>query len=544
MSGQTAFSSLFLSLYAASAFAFTPPARLDVPIVLSSGGRPMLGVNMGTQGVGQLQNFNFTLTTSLGYSAVASQGCSDCTGQATYSQSLSPDARSVSGSSSVAFGGGSFGGPIIKENCSLSTSSQAWQYPNQTIILMNNQSGLTPFDQTVSGLFGLGTLKQATTAAGFPASFDDSIYGQYYIRNPGATNFTFGMDLKPSPVVPGSGSSLSIQPGQESLAQEAANVGTMHWLQPDTSAYQADKLQTVSVQSGISGGYLPNSTQPDLTVQLGGWSEKAGSNNVGGGSGMLANIDPYYSGIYMPGSQARLFHDAISGSQSVPLSTILGSTSSWRVPCDTEVSFTVTINGQSFTIDQSALVVNMGNNQCMSIVEGFTDTSVTQYILGQTWIRSSTSSSYTSERQPLDRFCPSHRLIRPLARRRFYLIRRNRDNSLVARQAEIIEEHKNATTVEPYTYGTSSPYGAQSQYVVSPPTTPNPHAPLLDGDHLPPSYEEASEVGSSSAAATSPARQTFPREKGGYRRDTTMTSITEPITPNRLQFSASGVNNV
>ena len=63
-----------------------------------------------------------------------------------------------------------------------------------------------------------------------------------------------------------------------------------------------------------------------------------------------------------------------------------GETTSWQVPCDTTVQFTVSINGQQFTVDESILVAKMSDNTCISIVEGFTDTSVTQYIFGQTWI--------------------------------------------------------------------------------------------------------------------------------------------------------------
>ena len=63
-----------------------------------------------------------------------------------------------------------------------------------------------------------------------------------------------------------------------------------------------------------------------------------------------------------------------------------GQTTSYEVPCDTQLSFTVSINGQQFTIDQSTLIVPMDSNTCVSIIEGFTDSSVTQYIFGQSWI--------------------------------------------------------------------------------------------------------------------------------------------------------------
>ena len=56
------------------------------------------------------------------------------------------------------------------------------------------------------------------------------------------------------------------------------------------------------------------------------------------------------------------------------------------VPCDTNIQFNVIINSQQFTVDQSLLVQKLSDNTCISIIEGFTDSSVTQYIFGQSWI--------------------------------------------------------------------------------------------------------------------------------------------------------------
>ena len=78
--------------------------------------------------------------------------------------------------------------------------------------------------------------------------------------------------------------------------------------------------------------------------------------------------------------------DAIPGSQQVAKSTIQGQTNSWQVPCNAAVQFTVAIGSQKFTVDQSLLVVNQGDGTCISLVEGFTDSGVTQYIFGQNWL--------------------------------------------------------------------------------------------------------------------------------------------------------------
>ena len=123
----------------------------------------------------------------------------------------------------------------------------------------------------------------------------------------------------------------------------------------------------------------------------------------------------------------------------------------------------------------------------------------------------------------------------------FYLIRRRQDSSLISHITALDEEHKNASNIAPYTFGVpgapssvapSSAFGA----FASPPISP--HAPLLEHDAVhgaaPPTYEEASEAGGS-ATSPGPRASGFPSEKGGYRRDTTMTMSgydSAPVSPN------------
>ena len=82
----------------------------------------------------------------------------------------------------------------------------------------------------------------------------------------------------------------------------------------------------------------------------------------------------------------RKFVQSKQGSQQVQMSTIPGATTAWEVPCDTRVTFTVHIGSQQFSVDESLLVVDQGNGKCISLVEGFIDDSVTQYIFGQNWL--------------------------------------------------------------------------------------------------------------------------------------------------------------
>ena len=87
------------------------------------------------------------------------------------------------------------------------------------------------------------------------------------------------------------------------------DAGTVHWLQPDPSAYDQNQVTWRTVQGGVTSGYIAGNQQPDLTVSLDGWSAKIGNNNVGSGS-FLANIDPYFSGIYLQGTQAQLIRES------------------------------------------------------------------------------------------------------------------------------------------------------------------------------------------------------------------------------------------
>ena len=140
----------------------------------------------------------------------------------------------------------------------------------------------------------------------------------------------------------------------------------------------------------------------------------------------------------------------------------------------------------------------------------------------------------------------------------FYCIRRTQDNSFFKRAAALEEENKVASTVEPFTLGSS--HGHQPSLPGTPYSpgfagTPGfgTEVPMLDRDagplpHLPPSYEEASENGSSSVSPGPVPRRAasgYPFEKGGYRRDTVMTTLSSlpPSPNNQSAFGGSSSNN-
>lgn len=123
----------------------------------------------------------------------------------------------------------------------------------------------------------------------------------------------------------------------------------------------------------------------------------------------------------------------------------------------------------------------------------------------------------------------------------FFLIRRRQDNTFFARAAELEEEHKVASTVEPYTLGADPTPHTPSFPGFLPGSPPaGAHHPLLGaaGVHdgpAPPTYEEASESGLASPRG-------YPRDsKMSYRRDTMMSTSagSPPGSPSRTGFSGS-----
>lgn len=137
------------------------------------------------------------------------------------------------------------------------------------------------------------------TTSNFSANFDDTIFGEWLNRNMDQDIFQFGMDLNPPVATPTSTT------GQAAVSPTSTNAGTLHWLQPDSSAYNTQKVAYKTVQSNSSVNYAGGS-QPDWSVALDGWSLAVGSDTVSSSEQMISAIDPYYTDIYFPTQQAQL----------------------------------------------------------------------------------------------------------------------------------------------------------------------------------------------------------------------------------------------
>lgn len=251
-----------------------------------------------------------------------------------YNQTESTTAQTFSTADVVPVFGQATGASIIKESCQLTQQNgSVWAYPNQTstfrrrsitiarflntacaVVVLNQQTD-SPLEQDsnaqigngLSGLIGIGTNRGSPgNSSGFSANFDDSIMGQFFIRNPDASNFTFGMMLNTPLTSPRGNNTSSSTP----VTGAGGAAGVMHWLQPDPSAYDASKLSWVTASTNASAS-IPtvnsNSTgSGDWLVGLDGIIVNAGGQRISTSESIVATVDPLYSEMYLPTNEARV----------------------------------------------------------------------------------------------------------------------------------------------------------------------------------------------------------------------------------------------
>ncbi|KAJ3553899.1 hypothetical protein NM688_g3373 [Phlebia brevispora] len=342
--------------------------RLDIPLTFDSRGRRVTTVIM-SPGRGQ-QQFNFTMTTSSGLTYVAGVACSTCSGATLYNQTESSTAQTFSSADDVPLFGELTGASVIKESCQLKQDNgSVWPYPNQTIIVLDQQldpqleqDSNADIGSGLSGLIGIGTNRGSpSNASGFSANFEDSIMGQFFLRNSAVANFTFGMMLN-SPLNTPRGSNASSAP----VDGAGTSAGVLHWLQPDPSAYDTSKVSWLNATNDAAGGVPTVDTNTtgsgDWFVSLDGWVMNAGNNHVSNTQSVVATVDPMYTEMYLPADQARLIHDAIPNSTlRTDLSSLGPLSEAWSIPCDSSFSFGLIADSQTFTMDQNTLIIPLSD---------------------------------------------------------------------------------------------------------------------------------------------------------------------------------------
>lgn len=191
--------------------------------------------------------------------------------------------------------------------------------------MAKTQDNGTVFGNGVSGVIGLGTNRNAaggSSSSNYSAGFNDTIFGGWLGRNPEQSQFRYGMDINPPVAVPQSTSSGDANSNLQN-ATPKQDAGTLHWLSPDSSAYDTQQLAYKTAQSNSSVVYSTSSGQPDWTVQLDGWTFRGGGDVVSFQQEMATTVDPYYTDIYMPFEQAQLLSECSVGIHH----TLVGS---WR----------------------------------------------------------------------------------------------------------------------------------------------------------------------------------------------------------------------
>ncbi|KDQ54962.1 hypothetical protein JAAARDRAFT_38077 [Jaapia argillacea MUCL 33604] len=331
---------------------------LSIPLTIeSSSGRYLANVNMSSGA--SLQSFLFGVTTSTAYTMVAGSACDSCSSVPTYNRTASVTAQNWTDPAGTP--SNPFDAPLVKETCSLRQSNGSiWTYSNQTIAVLNRTNPV--FANGVSGLLGLGTGVQKGT-------FADSIIGTYLSTDAEESNFVFGMAIE---------SQKGADGGELHLAQPNPDyyVGTVAW---KTVQGSAPDVGTNPVQPG---------SQPAVTgewlVQFDGWGFMSGTNTIYNTGGSTLSVDPYFQGIYVPHSQALQIYTAVNNSILQTTSNSNG-TQQWAVPCDAQMTFNVQIGSETFSLNQS-LLVTKPNPACYGVIQGWSDPTNSQYLLGSSFL--------------------------------------------------------------------------------------------------------------------------------------------------------------
>ena len=197
----------------------------------------------------------------------------------------------------------------------------------------------------------------------------------------------------------------------QSQPQAGSDAGTLHWLKPDPSFYKSNQVSIATVQAAPAGSNAngtSNTPGQDWTVPLDGWAAVVGNTHLSNTQDVVAVVDPLYPNIYLPGDQAKLIRkqlphiahesslslldsmkdDAISGSSTAPsnFSTLGSASQAYRVPCNTQYTFALIVGSQSFVLNPDSLLIKQDDGTCISGIEGFTDPSQTQYLIGARFI--------------------------------------------------------------------------------------------------------------------------------------------------------------
>lgn len=114
---------------------------------------------------------------------------------------------------------------------------------------------------------------------------------------------------------------MDLKPPKFTSDDDTGSGGILHWLVPDSSAYQgtvawvspsvstsqADVSSGAINQSGVEANSNFTLPESDWTIEMDGWATSISGAEAGNSTKAQAVIELYYPDIYFPQNQAQLF---------------------------------------------------------------------------------------------------------------------------------------------------------------------------------------------------------------------------------------------
>ncbi|PVG01820.1 acid protease [Serendipita vermifera] len=329
-----------------------------IPLSTDDKGRYTVSIGMGNRGIAgaPVQNFSFVLSTSSPNTAVAGNRCESCVSQigssSLYNTTTSQtDVDLNTGTRRIVMGDGSLAGPMISETCGFLTQNGSfWWYPNQTILMAENATGV--FGNGAAGLLGLGR-----------SSGKDSFFSAVFSEHQAWQNVT-----------------LSIALNNPNSSENPGNAGQIDLRETDPDLYEGN----IVYQSVVaSAGDVPVNYPADWSLHLDSWIVDTGGVRTEHTTGGVAIVEPYFPEIRFPQDQALLFYRDVPGAQQ------LNETSGliWSLPCQPRVSLDVKFSGTPFSVPSEQLVTTDASGNCIGVVQGWDNPFVQSYMLGQAFAK-------------------------------------------------------------------------------------------------------------------------------------------------------------
>ncbi|KAJ7480066.1 aspartic peptidase domain-containing protein [Mycena galericulata] len=250
---------------------------------------------------------------------------------ARYNPSASSTVQQLPQSQDFSTLNGTASGTLVRENCDLIQSNgSAWSYPNQTVTVVNQSSSF--FSSGASGMVGMGL-----------APFEDSPAANWLARNPAQPTFSYGMALNPPSNLSGDGGGTALAPTRSVILRGG------HPVEDDAGRKRVNAVKHVQLSD----------------VEL------------------LTFLDPFYASIVFPQGAARSIYADIPGTSKHATSAF---SHSWKLPCDSKFTLTVTFGSFSTSLDQSSLVVKQADGLCVGTIQEWIDQNATEYLLGSPFI--------------------------------------------------------------------------------------------------------------------------------------------------------------